>query len=91
MENRISERNSVLGLTVISLLLLTGMTIMPAMAVPQSDVGLGFTVYSIADAAASGNMFSLVVSFIGYYAALAFFAAVAAAGPVIMLSCIAFL
>jgi hypothetical protein len=91
MENKISEKNSVLGLTVISMLLLTAMTIMPAMAAPQCDVGLGFSTYSIASAANSGNMFDLVISFVGYYAAIAFFAAAAAGGPVTMAACIAFL
>lgn len=74
-----------------SVLLLLAMAITPAMAVPQSDVGLGFSTYAIADAAASGDMFNLVVSFVGYYAAVAFFAAAAAGGPVTMLACIAFL
>jgi hypothetical protein len=67
------------------------MTIMPAMTVLHSDIGLGFTTYGIADAAASGNLFSVVVGLVGWHVAIAFFAAAAATGPVSMLAVCGFL
>lgn len=56
MENKMSERNVVLGLTIISMLLVVIMIVTPAMAFPQSDIAHGISVYKACKIAASGSL-----------------------------------
>lgn len=78
MENKVSERNVVLGLTIVSMLLVAGTMVMPAMIAPQSDVAHGLTVACACRAAASGNLVDILLSLGCLWAELA---GLCAAGP----------
>lgn len=62
MENKINERKVVLGLTVISIVLVAGMTVMPSMMTPESDVAHGLTVAGASWAAAHGDLVGILIS-----------------------------
>jgi len=47
MENKISERNVVLGLTIVSMVLIAGMMVMPSVVAPQADAGHVYKMYKL--------------------------------------------
>lgn len=72
MEKIICERNTVLGMTTIAMLLMLGMAVMPSMAAaPQSDLSLGFSAASAAWAAYNNDVVGALMSLGGYELVLA--------------------
>ncbi len=89
MRIKISEKKAVSGLTVVSLLLLTAMTVMPAVA--QSNIGLGFSVEEIARATVNGDIVGIFTGLFGYTLGMIMFAVACADGPISIAAAILFL